>query len=378
MKTIKQHIYTLYKKTQRYWPVATLANIAYTRMVDQKAVQGTAPAALRTAGAAPCIAFICDEMTWQDFSTEQQSVYLTPQNWKQVLAKEQPELLFCESTWSGIAAAPDVWRGRVYKSKSIRYENRRELLEIISYCKRNQIPTAFWNKEDPAYYGNAYYDFASTALLFDFIFTTAAECVPRYKKHGHAEVHVLPFGASERLYGGESPPLEQRANTAVFAGSWYADQPQRCRDLRKMLAFVAKKGITPMIYDRQSQSPNPVHRWPEEFRPYLRPAVSPAELAAVYRQSRYAMNINTVTASSTMFARRVYELMLSGCIVISNASPGMQAQFPGRIWVPGHPFDHARENEIAQQNRREVLETHTASARLRQVLRIVSTPKEVL
>ena len=91
-------------------------------------------------------------------------------------------------------------KGVIYKSNNVKYNNRKVLFNILEYCRVHGIKTVFWNKEDPKFCGNEQYNFVDTALHFDYIFTTAEECVVYYQLLGHKNVYVLPFGVSVKLY----------------------------------------------------------------------------------------------------------------------------------------------------------------------------------
>jgi hypothetical protein len=366
---LEKAVYKIYKRLQNNAFVATFANFIYTKVISAARRESSVQQPENTDVSLPLIAFVCDDMTWLDFNKECRAVFVTPHNWQAVFEQYRPSLFFCESAWAGIQEHFNCWRGRIYRNEKLNYQNRRELFDILEYCKKNQIPTAFWNKEDPTFFENKTYNFVDTALHFDFIFTTAAECVSKYERLGHNNTYMLPFGFSPQLfYPDEAVP---KKNAAVFAGSWYADQPDRCKYMVELFEFVLNLRIDLVIYDRHSGSSNPIYQLPEKYRKYSHSAIPFAELGNIYRRSRYVLNINTVTNSETMFARRVYEAMACKCIIISNPSVGMHRQFPGKIWYPGEPFDREHLAIIAEKNCAEVFEHHTCKKRMAQLLQTV-------
>jgi spore maturation protein CgeB len=362
MKLIKNRIYRLYKKYQDNPVIATLSSYLYVRIFNRlnSLNYASETSSYEINPSLPKIAFVCDEMTWQDFKGECNSVF----------DDFRPDLFFCESAWSGINKYRNCWRGRIYKSRNIRYENRHELMMILDYCRKNNIPAVFWNKEDPAFWGNTSYDFVDTALHFDHIFTTSQECLNKYIELGHKSVHVLMFGFSPSIFFFDSSIEKEKK--AVFAGSWYTDQPKRCADMEEIFNMVLQYGIPLEIYDRQSESSNPVHRFPEKYRKFIHPNVPYTELGKIYQKAEYAININTVTDSETMFARRVFEIMACGCIVISNGSIGLKKLFADRIWFANEPFDINQKTEIRGKNMEEVFNYHTCEQRLKQVINTCS------
>ena len=260
------------------------------------------------------IAIICDELTYVNFAKECNLYVLTPNNWKNVFAENKIDLFLCESAWNGLDRHKKCWRGRIYKNHDVLFETRKTLFQILDYCKENQIPTAFWNKEDPTYFEHKKSDFVDTALKFQYIFTTAEECVTLYEQKGHNKVYILTFGFSPQLYN----PLhdEGKKCRAVFAGSWYGENEERCQAEAKLFEKVLEA--------RKNR------KYPERFKPYVQAALTQQDLAEEFKRSKYAININTVTESSTMLARRVYELMASNVYIISNETKALQLQFAGK------------------------------------------------
>jgi len=373
MRILRQAGYYVYKKICRVWPFATASNFLYCNVLNRcKEAYILGPQQDKKLIRA---AFLCDEMTWQDFRKECRSIFVTPRNWKHAFEEFSPQVFFCESAWSGIESCRDCWRGRVYRSKNIRYENRRELLDILGFCREKGITTVFWNKEDPTFFQNPDYDFVDTALRFDYIFTSAEECIPGYQKLGHKRVSLLTFGFSPDIFYPKAD-LSQ-SNTAIFAGSWYNDQPHRCLELEALFDMVLEQGIELIIYNRQSDSANPLHRFPDRYRRYLRPKLPFEQLGEVFRQSKYAININTVTDSNTMFARRVFELMACGCIVISNRSVGMECLFPQGIWILDDAWKHMDEEHLRRNNLRMVFDKYTCGHLLNNVWKTIGIKDKV-
>lgn len=269
----------------------------------------------------PRVAFICDEMTWLDFKDQCRSIFLSPRDWREQMDDFAPELLFCESAWDGSVCGWPDWRGRIYRNGGVWFENRKILLELLDYCRLRGIPTAFWNKEDPTFWQHPRYDFTDTALRFDYLFTTAEECVAGYRALGHRQVSVLPFGVNTALFSPSRQAPE--AGRVIFAGSWFNDIPQRCRDMSLLFDHVLEQDMTLDIYDRKSSSGRKNFRFPQRYEPYIHPGVPYPELPALLGRYEYALNVNSVTDSQTMCSRRVLQMAACGMNIITNPSPAM-------------------------------------------------------
>lgn len=313
------------------------------------------------------VAAISDEMTYQNFKNECNWITITPQNWIEQMENEKPDIFFCESAWSGPQKDEDCWRGKIYKNEKVKYENRKILFQILDYCNRKNITTVFWNKEDPTFFGNKKNDFVDTACYFDYVYTTASECIEGYQKQGCKNVELWPFGFSQKLFN----PIGsgEKENKAIFAGSWYNDLPERCEDMRKLFDMIKKEGIGLEIYDRYSESNNPNHQFPEEYQQYIHPAVPFATLGGITKKSKFAININTVKDSETMFARRVFELIASNTIIISNESKGIRNLFGDSVWFTGDSYNEEKLNAKRKRNIEYVLANHTNSKRIEYLIK---------
>lgn len=314
------------------------------------------------------VACIVDEFTYNSFKFECDFIEIKPDNWRQVMDATAPDLFFCESAWSGVDSKLRPWKGQIYCSTNFKRENRVVLFEILAYCKEKKIPTVFWNKEDPTYFLDTVHNFTDTATKFDYIFTTAEECVAGYKDMvKHERVYPLMFAAQPRLFN----PIEKydRTDEIIFAGSWYKQHPERSREMEEIFDAIIKSGNKLKIFDRYSADTDPNHVFPDKYKQYIHPALSYEALDQAYKGSKYALNINTVTDSSTMFARRVFELMASNTHVLSNYSKGIVELFGNNITITSKGSFSLRNVEAKRAwCLNEVLKNHTYKNRLCKIL----------
>jgi len=321
------------------------------------------------------VAMICDEFTWNSFRFEFHAYEITPDNWREVFLNNHIDLFFCESAWSGIDSINRPWRGQIYASINFKDENRKVLLEILDYCNKHKIPTAFWNKEDPTHYGDRIHDFVATAKLFDHIFTTAEECIERYKKeYGLKNVHLMMFATQPKLFN----PIStiERTDEIIFAGSWYRQHAIRTQEMGKIFDLILASSYSLKIYNRHSHNSDPNHAFPEKYFPYIHERLDHDQMDCAYKGSKFALNINTVTDSETMFSRRVFELMSSNTLVISNRSNGMKRFFGELVVFTDGEGPLVIENE--EEKRREalylVLKYHTYEKRFKEMLQAMKIP----
>ncbi|HCT9232968.1 TPA: glycosyltransferase [Escherichia coli] len=305
------------------------------------------------------VAGVMDEFTFHSYDPECQLLQLHPEHCVEQLEQFKPHLLFIESAWQGL---DQLWKQKISTDGP-------EINACIDWCKDNGIPTLFWNKEDPVHFGT----FLPLAKRVDYVFTTDMDCVPKYKFHvGHDRVFFLPFAAQPRVHN----PIEvhERKDAFNFAGSYYLRYPERQRDFASLIDAV--KDLRPVdIYDRNADNEHPHYRFPEEYRPLILGKLPFAEIDRAYKGYRYGINMNTIKQSQTMFARRVYELMASNTIVISNFSRGARLLFGDLIVssdnqgslasrVRGIINDDVRYRKLRLLGLRKVMSEHTYAHRL--------------
>ncbi|NKY09737.1 glycosyltransferase family protein [Cellulomonas hominis] len=322
------------------------------------------------------IAVICDEFTFNSLAPDADLIALQPDTWREQFEAHRPEIFFCESAWAGMPKDRSPWKGQIYSSIRFGYENRKILLEILNHCKRAGIPTVFWNKEDPTHFADRINDFVATASLFDHILTTAEECVDDYRKLlKRGNVGVLPFAAQPALF--HPDPAVHRATDAVFAGAWYGVHPERSLTMATMFDALIGRGLPLTIHDRDFGLNDTTRRFPDRYVHLLKPAVPYARTADLYRRHAFGVNINTVTGSRTMCARRVFELASSGAAVITNASPAMEHFLPGGTLtdadIAGLTLDELVRwrDSVVVRNQEIVLAEHTYARRLSTVFETV-------
>ncbi|WP_141748917.1 glycosyltransferase [Corynebacterium sp. HMSC072A02] len=319
------------------------------------------------------VAVVLDEFSFKSFAPEFQPIVVSPSNWREKFLVERPDLFLCESAWSGPDSVNREWKGSVYSSINFEKENRHALLSILEYCNEHSIPTVFWNKEDPTHYTDKVHNFVDTAVRFDHIFTTDAECVERYKQDfNHPSVHCLPFAVQPRLFN----PIEDSSRTSalVFAGGWYSNHEDRSASMTRIFRSALSSGRGLKIYDRFHASGDPLHMYPEEFEEFTVPPVSYDQVSRVYKESELGLTINTVVDSETMFARRIFELMACNTYVVSNYSKGVEDFFGDTVtFADLHPDELkliSRE-EIARRRRvnlNRVLQEHTYRNRFQSIV----------
>jgi hypothetical protein len=191
----------------------------------------------------------------------------------------------------------------------------------------------------------------------------------------------LPFAAQPAIHNpiGKS---ETDDYEIAFAGTWYGQKHAERGVLLPILLDAAKEHKL-HIFDRMSgHTRNDFYKFPEEYAPFLRSALAYPNVLSAYRSFKVFLNVNSVTDSPTMFARRVFEILASSTAVVSTASAGIE-QMLGDVVSVVHDEDEARleldrlladpiyRQRKAHRGYRTVMREHSYAARFRTVARAI-------
>ena len=259
-------------------------------------------------------AVIMDEFTYECFKGECELMRITPQDWKNTLSQARPDFLFVESAWKGNGG---TWSSRLTRAHLI---PDNPLFALVDWCKAHNIPTVFWNKEDPPNFKH----FIDVAKRFDYIFTTDAHCIERYRRQvEHDRVYALPFAAQAAIHNPIGPAQPLYGNLC-FAGTYYAKRhADRRGDIDLLLKPAISRGL--VIFDRMHGSAHcDYYRFPPEYQQCIHGALPYPEMVDAYKRFAVFLNVNSVKDSPTMFSRRVFELLACGTPVISTYALGIE------------------------------------------------------
>lgn len=308
------------------------------------------------------VASIMDEFTYLSYAPECNLFQLSTDDPINELERFMPDLLFVESAWRG---KNDQWNKKVGSLSQ-------ELKAVLNWCKSNFVPTVFWNKEDPIHFET----FLTTAQQFDHIFTTDIDCIARYKSAlGHEQVYLLPFACQPSIHN----PIElyERKDAFCFAGAYYVRYPGRTKDLESYISKFPK--YKPLeIFDRNFGKDDQNYKFPEIYQSYIVGTLPFNEIDRAYKGYNYSINLNSIKQSQTMFARRVYELLGSNTLTVSNFSRGIRLLFGDLVVCSDNGdeiiscltnFENSKKLKLKLAALRKVMLEHTYQNRLSYVAR---------
>ena len=309
------------------------------------------------------VACILDEFSYKSFGYDCELMQITPENWRNEMEGFCPDFLFIESAWCG---KDEKWGGKLIKIYG-------EVGEIAVYCAKKAIPIVFWSKEDPI----SYNVFLSVARIADVVFTTAKECVEQYKKDlGHENVYFMHFAVQPALIVGKHT---ERKDKFCFAGAYYRQFPERTKSFDEIYCALKKyRGVD--IYDRFYYDKK--RRFPKKYQSDVLGTLKYNDIYKAYNGYRYNINMNTITNSDSMFARRVFELLYAKTIVVSNYSKGLINYFGDTVistdnvkeMIEKLEYVNSSENnynDFIEKGYKRIVEKELYSHRLEQIARVL-------
>lgn len=245
--------------------------------------------------------------------------------WQGQLETLDPDFLFVESAWAGNDRS---WRLAMTNPAG----PHADLRQLVQWCKDHDIPTVFWNKEDPPNYGV----FIKTAALFDHVFTVDADRIPTYRKDlGHDRVSLLPFAAQPRIHSPVRFPqpagAKDTSSKVAFAGTYFAHKhPERRAQMDFLLPAARERGLH--IFSRM-QSEDERYQFPAKYQKCVVGSVPYPQMLSAATAYPVFLNVNSVTQSPTMCARRLFELSAAQTTVLSAPSAAIQPFFSDTVTV---------------------------------------------
>lgn len=326
------------------------------------------------------VGVILDEFSFRAWGPEFTLVQLTPESWRAQLC--DLDFILVESAWSANSGA---WKYQLTGPNA----PSAALKELLAACK-GEIPTVFWNKEDPPHFE----DFLETARLFDYVFTTDSDLTQQYREElGHDRVAVMSFAAQPTIHNPSRNGVRQHQKGDVaFGGSYFAHKfPERRQQLDLLLGASLEverwmdDGLR--IYSR-FQGQGERYEFPARYAPKVVGSLSYGGMLTAYKSYKVFLNVNSVVDSPSMCARRIFELTASGTPVVSTPSDALpnffgpdelavaQDQDDAENMIRGLVLSPELRDRLVHRGQRKIWENHTYTHRAIQILQTLGIETE--
>lgn len=320
------------------------------------------------------VATILDDFSAVAWGFEFTCLPVTPADWLEVFEREEPDFLLVESAWAGNGGA---WQYHLTGESA----PRPALIEMLEYAKKKNIPSVFWNKEDPPHFE----DFLATAALFDIVFTSDSNMLPAYRRAlGHSRVYPLAFAAQSAVHNPVRPHHGVAERGVAFAGSYFAHKyPERRAQMDYLLEAArtaAAKTKEPFEIFSRFLGEDERYQFPAPLTEHVVGSQSYEQMLVAYKAYKVFLNVNSVVDSPSMCARRIFEILASGTPVVTSPSAAIGNYFaPSMISVAANTAEAEqvirallRSGELRDRSvhlaQREIWAQHTYTHRAQTVL----------
>lgn len=327
------------------------------------------------------VAVILDDFSLQAWGYEFEPVVIDPENWQTILENQPIDFLLVESAWAGNHGS---WQYHLTGSSA----PRSAVVELLKWCKVQNIPSVFWNKEDPPHFE----DFLDTARLFDVVFTSDSRLIPKYREELDSNrVFAMPFAAQPAIHNPVRPAVGVQARGVAFAGTYFTHKFEERRQQMDVLLSGAREAATRNfekfeIYSR-FLGQDAKYQFPKPLDEHVVGSLSYPQMLTAYKAHKIFLNVNSVVDSPSMCARRIFEILASGTPVVTTDSAALANFFNEQQLTVVHSEQDATAKVRALLNsaelrdrsvhlaQREIWSRHTYSHRLHTVLKSIGLDK---
>lgn len=314
----------------------------------------------------PNVAAVLDDFSVHCFSEVANIWQIDPRRPDLDLNFVEFDFLLVESAWSGNSGR---WRYMVTSNSG----PKPPLVKLVQECQKRGIPTVFWNKEDPPHFE----EFIKTASIFDFVFTSDSSMIPHYQERiPDVKVELLRFAAAPSLHSPEQTTRYRQGDIA-FAGQYFAHKfPERRLQMDTLFPAAAEYEFS--IFSR-ALGGDERYQFPRPYANYVVGSLPYSEMVEEYRRHKIFLNVNSVTNSKTMCARRVFELGSCKTAVVGTYSDAIRSVYDeSEVLLSDEPAgiaqifssllsDDLQRRTVVQKAWRKTLGGHTYAHRIEQI-----------
>lgn len=263
---------------------------------------------------------VLDDFTFTALSLESNVNLISYQHWFYHFFPRKIDFVLVESAWLGQNRR---WQYHIADYPEHPQRNNNKLKSLLLWAQKHNIPTIFWNKEDPYHFDQ----FIDSARLFDFILTTDRASISKYQSLcPNAKINYLNFPFQPKIH--HPAPINQVVSrSSLFMGSYMQHMFLERREWQDFI-FKAASPHGLCIINRHDNKKDTNYRFPKTLKAEYLHSVPYCETGYIMRKFQQIINVNSITTSPSMLSRRVVEGMACGRLVISNPSLALQNLFP--------------------------------------------------
>lgn len=326
------------------------------------------------------VGVIADDFSRVALAYEWDQVLLDPVRWREQVRRV--DMVFVESAWNGNGGA---WQYYLTGPTA----PRPAIVELAEWCRAEGVPTVFWNKEDPVHFE----DFIDTAALMDWVFTTDSNCQSAYRERlGHDRVGLMAFGVQDVLCNPVYAGPGTHGRGMAFMGTYFAHKfPERRQQMEVLFPAALAVSNEHDQFDIYSRflGGDDRYQFPAPYDARVQGSLDFSQVLSAYRAYKVFLNVNSVTDSPTMCARRVLEITACGSAVVTTPTPAIGwyvGEGARQVTTTADAESAIRELLVDAESRermvhlgqRELWRHHTFSHRVDEVCRAVGLVDHVM
>lgn len=263
---------------------------------------------------------VLDDFTFTALSLEADVNLISYQHWFYHFFPGKIDFILVESAWLG---QKRQWQYQIAAYPDHPKRNNEKLKTLVLWAKKHNIPTIFWNKEDPYHFDQ----FIDSARLFDFIFTTDSDSIPKYQTIcPESKIQYINFPFQPKIHY-PAPITQMVSRSSLFMGSYMRHMFPERRDWQDFI-FKAASPYGLCIINRHDGKKDKNYNFPLNLNAKYLSSVPYRETGNIIRKFQQTINVNSVITSPTMVSRRLIEGMACGRLVITNPSFATENLFP--------------------------------------------------
>jgi hypothetical protein len=253
------------------------------------------------------LGLIADEFTRVCLELEPglEVVNLTPRHCFFDIAFKNIDVILIESAWLGFSGK---WKGKIALYEKNETRNKLNHIALLSKIARiKKIPIVFWNKEDPVCFER----FKHQVEYADVCLTTDINKLAAYKQllKPKQKVDVQSFFFQPALHNPKVEAIDNNlSDKAVFCGGYYLQEyPDRAERLDAAIESIGENNF--VVYDRFESGRSSWQGYHQANGLDIKLAFNYIESKYYYQQGMAHLNVNSLDGLSTMFSRRMLELI---------------------------------------------------------------------
>ena len=216
-----------------------------------------------------------------------------------------------------------------------------------------------------------------------YVFTTAAECINKYRSLG-IKADLMLFACTPSFHHRvESDP--RFSHDCIFIGNNYSQFPARLQGMEMILQPLLQNGFDLKVYG--------LNWWlNRESRFFIEPNIyggtlSYEEMRTAYSSAKIVLGLHSVDTSPTMMSMRTFDVLGCGAFHLTQWTPAIENLFTNHehlVWSKSSretvdlvKYYLARPEErqrIARNGQAEVYSKHTYHHRAREFFNFLGTP----